>query len=86
MSDKELLNASTLTAADLLKLPPTIGVVTAGRAIGINRDTAYKLVRSDTFPCKVIKAGARYRVVTADLLRVLHVQAPPDNSAGPAAP
>ncbi|MFF4179754.1 DNA-binding protein [Streptomyces sp. NPDC001750] len=83
----ELLNADALTTADLLKLPPTVDVATAGRAMGICRDTAYMLVRSDAFPCKVIKAGARrYRVVTADLLRVLQVQAPADHSAGPAAP
>ncbi|MFE3146536.1 DNA-binding protein [Streptomyces sp. NPDC059218] len=85
MSNKELPDASTLTVADLLKLPPAIDVVTAGRAIGINRDTAYKLARSDNFPCKVIRAGVQYRVVTADLLRVLHVQAPAHNSAEPTA-
>lgn len=71
----EVPDLKTLTIADLQKLPPTIDVVTAGRAFGINRDTAYKLARSGAFPCEVIQAGRRYRVVTADLLRVLQVPA-----------
>lgn len=84
MPDKELLNAETLTTADLLKLPPTISVVTAGKAIGINRDTAYKLARSGTFPCKVIRPGTQYRVVTADLLRVLAINSDDENAAAAA--
>ncbi|MDX3067096.1 DNA-binding protein [Streptomyces sp. ND04-05B] len=66
-----------LTVGDLLKLPPTINVETAGRAFGISRRKAYELVRSGNFPCEVIKVGAErvgYKVVTADLHRVLGIR------------
>lgn len=66
-----------LTVGDLLNLPPTISVQTAGRAFGIGRRKAYELVRSGDFPCKVLKVGSErvgYKVVTADLLRVLGVE------------
>lgn len=71
---------AAVTVADLLTWPPTIDVEKAGRAIGIGRTTAYALARIGEFPCKVIRAGKAYRVVTADLLRVLHVT--PDNGDG----
>lgn len=63
-----------LTVRDLLNLPPTTDVETAGKAFGMGRTKAYELVRADKFPCRVIPAGRTYRVVTADLLRVLGIQ------------
>lgn len=63
----------TLTVADVLALPPTVDLVTGGRAFGLGRTTAYRLARSGQFPCKVVKAGGGYRVVTADLRRVLEL-------------
>lgn len=62
-----------LTVADVLALPPTVDLVTGGRAFGLGRTTAYRLARSGQFPCKVVKAGGGYRVVTADLRRVLEL-------------
>ncbi|MDH6122039.1 putative DNA-binding transcriptional regulator AlpA [Kitasatospora sp. GAS204A] len=64
------MNDSILTR-DLLDLPPTVDVETAGKAFGLGRTTSYSLARSGQFPCKVIRVGRSYRVVTADLLRVL---------------
>ena len=69
-----------LTRDELLALPASIDIVTAGRAFGVGRTTAYSLARSGHFPCQVIRAGRAYRAVTADLLRVLHVS--PENSDG----
>jgi hypothetical protein len=69
-------DAQPLTVADLLALPPTTDVETAGRAFGLGRSLAYRLARSGQFPCEVIRAGGAFRVVTADLLRVLHITAP----------
>ncbi|MDQ0962089.1 MULTISPECIES: DNA-binding protein [unclassified Streptomyces] len=63
-----------LTVRDLLELPPTTDVETGGRAFGMGRTKSYELVRAGKFPCKVIPAGRTYRVVTADLLRVLGIQ------------
>jgi hypothetical protein len=69
-----------LTRDELLALPASIDIVTAGRAFGVGRTTAYALARSGEFPCQVIRAGRAYRVITADLLRVLHIT--PDTGVG----
>ena len=65
---------------ELLALPATTDIETAGRAFGLGRTTAYALAKTGEFPCKVIRAGHAYRVITADLLRVLGVT--PDNGDG----
>jgi helix-turn-helix protein len=57
-----------LTEAELRQLPVTIDLVTAARAFGIGRTTAYQLARAGEFPCRVIRVGRQYRVLTADLL------------------
>lgn len=62
-----------LTTRELLQLPATVDLVTAGRAFGVGRTTAYTLARTGEFPCKVIRAGKAYRAITADLLRVLDI-------------
>lgn len=62
-----------LTRTELLALPAAVDVETAARAFGLGRTTAYALAKSDAFPCAVIRAGKSYRVITADLLRVLHI-------------
>ncbi|MGW1278046.1 hypothetical protein ACWD4V_13980 [Streptomyces tsukubensis] len=64
-----------LTRDELLALPAIIDIVTGGRAFGVGRTTAYALARTGDFPCRVIRAGRGYRVVTADLLRVLQIKA-----------
>jgi hypothetical protein len=68
------VDPSTLTTADLLSLPPTVDVETGGKAFGLGRTTAYRLVRQGQFPCKVVRAGGGWRVVTADLRRVLDLE------------
>lgn len=73
-----------LTRSELLALPASIDIVTAGRAFGVGRTTAYALARSGDFPCQVIRAGRAYRAVTADLLRVLHIA--PENGDGVGGP
>ncbi|MFZ4160404.1 DNA-binding protein [Streptomyces griseoincarnatus] len=60
-----------ITIADVRALPPTVDVVTAGKAFGLGSTTAYRLARAGEFPCKVVRAGGGWRVVTADLRRVL---------------
>ena len=69
-----------LTRSELLALPAAVDVETAARAFGIGRTTAYALARTDQFPCRVLRAGKAYRVITEDMLRVLHIT--PDNSDG----
>jgi predicted DNA-binding transcriptional regulator AlpA len=60
-----------LTVADLRKLPPTVDLMTAARALGIGRTKAYELARHGEFPCRIIRIGDLYRVATADLIRLL---------------
>ncbi|GAA2655586.1 helix-turn-helix domain-containing protein [Paractinoplanes durhamensis] len=55
-------------------------MVTAGKFLGISRNTAYRLARHGAFPLPLIRVGAQYRVPTAALITALH---PPPS--GPAA-
>lgn len=64
---------------ELLALPSSVDLVTAGRALGIGRTKAYELARADELPVKVLRLGNAYRVATADLLRVLGIEE--DNAA-----
>jgi hypothetical protein len=61
-----------MTYAELLALPTTVDLGTGNRAFGIGRSLGYKLAREGRYPCRVIKAGTRFRIVTADLRRELH--------------
>ncbi|MFD5425244.1 helix-turn-helix domain-containing protein [Streptomyces sp. NPDC127084] len=79
-----LAERGPLTRDELLALPAAVGVETAARAFGIGRTTAYALVRADQFPCKVLRAGKTYRVITQDLLRVLQIV--PENSEATGGP
>ncbi|MER7838434.1 hypothetical protein ABTY98_21730 [Streptomyces sp. NPDC096040] len=63
MTHEELLSIATTT----------VSLQTANRALGIRRSLGYKLAREDRYPCRVIKAGAAYRVPTTDLRRTLGV-------------
>ncbi|TWJ07706.1 hypothetical protein LX16_4866 [Stackebrandtia albiflava] len=64
------------SCVDVLALPPVIDVVTAGSVLGIGRTKAYTLARTDTFPCRVIRAGRTYLVPTAALWRLLDLYPP----------
>jgi hypothetical protein len=60
-----------LTVGDLRDLPVTVDLMTAAGALGIGRTKAYELARNGEFPCRIIRVGDLYRVVTADLIRLL---------------
>lgn len=64
-------NTARMSRAELVKLPPTIDLVTAGQALGLGRTTMYQLAHDGELPVKTLRLGSSYRVVTADLLRVL---------------
>lgn len=63
-----------MTREELAALPTTTTIETAARALGLGRTRAYQLARDNRFPCKVIRIGTSYRVVTADLHRLLAKQ------------
>jgi hypothetical protein len=80
MTQDTSTGSGTLTVGDLLALPATVDVETAGRAFGIGRTTAYQLARTGNFPCRVVRAGRAFRVVTSDLRRVLGVEQPAEQA------
>ncbi len=63
----------TMTNAELLGLPTTVDIVTAGRALGLGRAGAYDLASRGEFPCRIVKVGRFIRVPRAELFRVLGV-------------
>ena len=65
------MTMQTITIADTGGLPPTVNLTTAAGLLGIGRTTAYALAQADAFPCRVLRVGAQYRVITADLLHLL---------------
>ncbi|MEU5429794.1 helix-turn-helix transcriptional regulator [Streptomyces sp. NPDC020799] len=62
-----------MSLEELRGLPTAVSVVTAARALGVSRDTAYKLVRAGTFPAQTFMVGETRKVATASLWKVLDV-------------
>lgn len=61
-----------MTHDELLALDATtVDLGTGNRAFGFSRSLGYKLAREGRYPCRVIRGGNAYRVVTADLRRKL---------------
>jgi hypothetical protein len=56
---------------DLTRLPPTLDLVDAARLLGIGRTLAYEMVREETWPTPVIRAGRRIRIPSRPLLDLL---------------
>lgn len=84
----------TLLRTYVMALPPTVDLRTANKILAIGRSTGYHLAKSGEYPCKVLRLGNAYRVVTADLQRILALEgvgeapepAPPPVQAGPPRP
>ncbi|WP_434094524.1 integrase [Streptomyces jumonjinensis] len=75
-----------MTREELLALPVAVDLDTANKALTIGRSTGYALAKQDDYPVTVLRLGNAYRVVTADLHRLLGVTAgavTPDTDPGP---
>ncbi|GAA2838988.1 helix-turn-helix domain-containing protein [Nonomuraea rubra] len=48
-----------------------LGLMEAARLLGIGRTTAYRLAKTGTFPCLVIRIGGRYAVPQRGLRALL---------------
>lgn len=70
----------TMSRSELLALPTTTDLTTAGRALGISRSTAYELRRQGAFPTRVLQLGNKLRVPTAELLALLGIERPEDRA------
>jgi excisionase family DNA binding protein len=68
---------SAFTRDEILALPPTVDVATASKALGISRTTGYTLAKNGDFPCRVIRAGRRYLIPTAEIHALLGLTGPP---------
>ncbi|MFD9822674.1 hypothetical protein [Streptomyces violascens] len=64
-----------MSREELLELPAAVDLETGNRALGLGRSKGYGLAKRGQYPCKVLRLGSAYRVVTADLLAVLGLAA-----------
>lgn len=64
-----------MTREELLALPAAVDLDTGNRALGLGRSKGYELAKRGQYPCKVLRLGRTYRVVTADLLSLLGLAA-----------
>ena len=69
--------AKTLSYEEVLALPVSVDIVTAGRCFGISRSKSHELARLGEFPCKVLRLGVQYRVTRTELFRVLGIETAP---------
>lgn len=62
-----------MKAEELRALPVAVDVVTAGRALGLSRTTAYAMAKRGEFPVPLLRLGAQYKAKRADLMSLLGV-------------
>ncbi|MDW4911491.1 hypothetical protein RB628_40975 [Streptomyces sp. ADMS] len=74
MASASSREARGLTSDELLAFPAVIDLDTANRALMIGRSTGYGLAKQGEYPVKVLRLGNAYRVVTADLLKLLGLE------------
>jgi len=67
--------AKGMSREELLELPAAVDLETGNRALGLGRSKGYELAKQGLYPCKVLRLGNAYRVVTADLLALLGLAA-----------
>ena len=64
--------ARALTPEEILALPASVDLETAGFALGgLSRTTTFGMYHRGEFPCTVLKLGNQYRVPRIELLRLL---------------
>jgi hypothetical protein len=68
------MRSAGMTLAEVMALPVSMDIVTAGRAHGLGRTKSHALARNGEFPCAVQRVGHTYRVTRADLLRSLGIE------------
>jgi hypothetical protein len=75
------MTTRTPTAEEIRSWPVTVDILTAGRAFGIGRDQAYRLVREGQFPVPVLRLGRVLRVTRAAVLAALGIDDPTTSTA-----
>lgn len=64
-----------MSREEILSLPAAIDLETANRALGLGRSKGYELARRGQYPCRLLRLGNAYRVVTAELQALLGLAA-----------
>lgn len=62
-----------MSVREILDLPVAVPLRTAGRALGLNESTSYRLAADGQFPCRVIDVGKRKKVPRSALMEVLGI-------------
>ena len=76
MHDNEITHPlKGMSREELLALPVAVDLDTGNRALGLGRSKGYELAKRGQYPCRVLRLGKAYRVVTADLLDLLGLAA-----------
>ena len=65
------MNELQMSMDELLALPVSVDIVTAGRAFGLGRTKAHELARAGDFPCRIRRLGNRYRVSRSAIFEAL---------------
>ncbi|MEW2622731.1 hypothetical protein [Streptomyces sp. NPDC048106] len=73
--NEEAGRAKGMSREELLRLPAAVDLETGNRALGLGRSKGYDLAKRGQYPCKVLRLGNAYRVVTTDLLALLGLAA-----------
>lgn len=66
-----------MSVEELLALPVSVDLVTAGRAFGLGRTKAFELAQGGEFPCRVLRVGRKYRVPRSAIFEALGIDAHP---------
>ncbi len=70
------MTRSVPSTEDVRAWPVTVDVPTAGRAFGVGRTEAYRMVREGRFPVPVLRIGRYLRVARAGVLAAIQTRAP----------
>lgn len=69
-----VLTVERPTLEQIRRWPATVGVPAASVALGFSRSHGYDLAARDEFPARLIRAGGRVLVITADLIKLLSAE------------
>lgn len=69
-----VLTAERPTLEQVRQWPATVGIPKASAALGISRSHGYELASAGEFPARLIRAGGRVVVITADLIKLLSAE------------
>lgn len=80
-----------MSPEELLDLPVSVDLVTAGRAFGLGRTKAFELAQRGEFPCRIIRIGGsegrggKYRVPRSAIFAELGIDVATSSARSPAA-